>query len=458
MWGQTKQLKLLQNTLTSLKTPESLSEQSQEFGISRTVRDGINLCRKLGERYLWVDTLCIIQDSSRDKMWQISRMGRIYSSAVLTIVAASGTDADAGLLVPVTDSVNNTPTGGEGEEGQYSGCKSIYVEVKEEFQQEMRGCKWDTRGWTFQEKVLSTRLLVFTGSKTFFQCRSTVWSSMSLPDQNIPPQIETTEIEIFSPDSELERYTRLVEEYSKRDLSFQSDALKAFSGIQGLFTTFSQKSNTFTYGLPVAAFDFAFCWAVCEHRPDRRRHDFPSWSWVGWQQEVTYKYAHEEGMGKGASHYTSDLIVLTYERANGPWGSFKSEVLLPRSWGNYTHSANILFEASTALLRVTLSPPLSSESRSSTSEIYDVSSKLGDSFVYGKINLDRNWRDQQGEELNFLVVHAAWGEEEKEPMVRLLMCYEKSGDKTFRVNMMNCRFSFLRWKVAVPETKFISLW
>jgi len=51
----------------------------------------------MGERYLWVDALCIIQDDSMDKEWQIARMGSIYSSAVFTIVAACGVDADAGL-------------------------------------------------------------------------------------------------------------------------------------------------------------------------------------------------------------------------------------------------------------------------------------------------------------------------------------------------------------------------
>ena len=51
----------------------------------------------LGERYLWVDSLCIVQDDKKDKAVQIAAMDLIYSSAVLTVAAASGISADTGL-------------------------------------------------------------------------------------------------------------------------------------------------------------------------------------------------------------------------------------------------------------------------------------------------------------------------------------------------------------------------
>jgi hypothetical protein len=429
-----------------MKAPGSLNVQSHRVTISRTVGDAIDMCRQLGERYLWVDTLCIVQDSSKDKMWQIGRMGRIYSSAVLTIVAAAGTDADAGLLVsPVLVG------------GKNGGSRTKCVDAEEELQQEMRACKWNTRGWTFQERVLSTRLLIFTKSKVFFQCRSIVWSSTFSPDRNISTHIQRTETFISSPVSELERYAKLVELYSKRDLSFQSDALNAFSGIQGLFTGLIRKCNTFTYGIPVAAFDFAFCWTVDEHRPDRRRQEFPSWSWVGWQQEVKYECVPDR-VEPGEWYFNSHLIRCTHERVNGSWDSFKNEVLVPRSWGDYAHSANILFEASTALLQVTLSPSSSSLSRLSMSEMYDISSKLDSSVIYGKINLDRKWVSQQYGALNFFVVRAIWDEEVKEPVVTVLMCYKEKGGKMFRVNTMSCYISLSRWIAATPKTKLISLW
>lgn len=444
VWGQTKQLHLVQRTLSAFKTPGALSTDDQGLGtrISKTVSDAISLCRELGERYLWVDTLCIIQDSPRDKMWQIGRMGRIYRGAVLTIVAAAGDDADAGLAL--------TSLLSEEREGE-----KMEVDVDEEFEKEIKGCKWDTRGWTFQEKVLSTRMLIFTKHTIFFRCSSSLFSPTFIPRPSLDTQPQSQpDPPILDPDSELVMYTRLVEQYSTRNLSFQSDALKAFSGIQGLFTTLNQKSNTFTYGLPVSAFDFAFCWSVKTHRPSLRRLEFPSWSWVGWQQEVSYEHAG----GENGYWYTSDLIRLTHERANGPWASFKSETLLPRSWGEYSHSANILFEASTATLRVSPSASISGRDSVSTSEDFNVSSIQDESIVYGKINLDRKWREEHGDDLKFFVVHAVRGEEEKEPVITILMCYEEVNEKMFRVNTMRCKIPFSSWLLARPKTKFISLW
>jgi hypothetical protein len=51
----------------------------------------------IGERYLWVDSLCIVQDDPQEKHGQIANMDAIYGNAILTINAAAGQDANAGL-------------------------------------------------------------------------------------------------------------------------------------------------------------------------------------------------------------------------------------------------------------------------------------------------------------------------------------------------------------------------
>lgn len=56
----------------------------------------MSLVRSLGERYLWVDALCIVQDDEASKLQNIDRMAPIYPGAKLTIIAADG-DADYGL-------------------------------------------------------------------------------------------------------------------------------------------------------------------------------------------------------------------------------------------------------------------------------------------------------------------------------------------------------------------------
>ncbi|PVH93280.1 hypothetical protein DM02DRAFT_465989, partial [Periconia macrospinosa] len=66
-------------------------------GVPQTVRDAISVTKMLGERFLWVDALCIVQDDWEELRETIGAMDVIYAAATLTIVAASGTDSSSGL-------------------------------------------------------------------------------------------------------------------------------------------------------------------------------------------------------------------------------------------------------------------------------------------------------------------------------------------------------------------------
>lgn len=65
--------------------------------IPRTIADTISLLRKIGKRYLWVDCFCIIQDDDDDKQQHLPIMDSIYNQAGRVIIAATGSDAHAGL-------------------------------------------------------------------------------------------------------------------------------------------------------------------------------------------------------------------------------------------------------------------------------------------------------------------------------------------------------------------------
>ena len=68
--------------------------------LPRTIQDAIFVTRQLGIRYLWVDALCIIQDSPKDKMREIEEMEDIYNRATLTIAAANADSCSRGFLSP----------------------------------------------------------------------------------------------------------------------------------------------------------------------------------------------------------------------------------------------------------------------------------------------------------------------------------------------------------------------
>lgn len=95
VWGGAKILKTETESLSSLKQENSLEARRDQT--PRTIRDTINLVDQLGIPYLWVDSLCIIQDDAESKHAQIRAMAGIYANAYVTIIAGNGWDADHGL-------------------------------------------------------------------------------------------------------------------------------------------------------------------------------------------------------------------------------------------------------------------------------------------------------------------------------------------------------------------------
>ncbi|KAF2810996.1 uncharacterized protein BDZ99DRAFT_354634, partial [Mytilinidion resinicola] len=95
VWGQISMLQTKKDNFSDLQEPGSISDQNP--GIALTTRDAIKFTRDSGCRYLWVDSLGIIQDDHEQKHQQIAQMDIVYSQACMTIIAASGADANSGL-------------------------------------------------------------------------------------------------------------------------------------------------------------------------------------------------------------------------------------------------------------------------------------------------------------------------------------------------------------------------
>jgi len=96
VWGKQEYFKTQSKNLALLQEPFSFSPTNRP-AIPRTVRDAMGLTKYLGERYLWVDSLCIPQDDEKLIDTELNNMAYIFYNASLTIVAAQGTDSDYGL-------------------------------------------------------------------------------------------------------------------------------------------------------------------------------------------------------------------------------------------------------------------------------------------------------------------------------------------------------------------------
>jgi hypothetical protein len=276
VWGRLERnyLRTLQGNLYSLEEKGGLV--TSNTSLPKTISDAMILVRALGQRYLWVDSICIVQDDDKDKLAQISSMTAIYSLASFTIVAAIGQDADAGLPgSPVT------PRAIKQASADIQGM--TIVNRFPDINHALDAAFWNTRAWTFQERVLSERLLVFGPRQVYYRCRH-----KRLREDSVESPVEDGQRpdshQIDGPESSWVQYALAVTNYSTRNLSFQSDGLRAFSGIIGYFQ--SRCKVEFTFGLPIICLDLALLWHA--RRPLRRRENepglppFPSYSWVGW--------------------------------------------------------------------------------------------------------------------------------------------------------------------------------
>jgi hypothetical protein len=95
VWGNSNKFTLNQGNIDTLVEQRGLSVLLND--LLRTIHDAITATEKIGEQYLWVDSMCIQQDNELEKEEQIDVMDWVYGNAVLTFVAADASDADAGL-------------------------------------------------------------------------------------------------------------------------------------------------------------------------------------------------------------------------------------------------------------------------------------------------------------------------------------------------------------------------
>ena len=267
-----------------------------------TIRDAIDLVREIGERYLWVDSLCITQDDDDYKMGQIRLMDQIYNNAVAVIVCATGENAEAGLIGFRSFSRKWT---------QYTAAiqgliVANYAERTDSMEEIWRS-KWRSRAWTFQEEMLARRQLTFTSNEVVFESTEGEFTEQFHDLLIRPPHLEPSdETDAHLAQSSLQRrfssgetfgkYADLISEYSARQMSYSTDALNAIEGVLAYLK--SRFPGGFVYGLPYAYLNTALIWEPFGP-VKRRRHPssgapiFPSWSWAGWECKVSYNNAQE---------------------------------------------------------------------------------------------------------------------------------------------------------------------
>ncbi|OAK94726.1 hypothetical protein IQ06DRAFT_298225 [Phaeosphaeriaceae sp. SRC1lsM3a] len=327
--------------------------------IPAAIRDSMALVNNIGERYVWVDCLCIIQDDDETRQ-QVDHMHEVYLGAYLTIIAASRN----GLFTTKI-------SGNHGRDMDSSWHDWGAKRRMDGLYHRLLTSKWGTRGWTFQEQIMSKRAVIFLEGDVFWDCQHAVWDQnhlfpSSTEDDLLVPHYETARRMFNSTRPDFKQYVELVGLYNSRDFTYPQDVLPAISGILGTLT--QSFSHGFISGLPRLFVDDALLWQPFSKASRRFAKEggstaihghLPSWSWCGWKclidpfslrTGLAYRN-DEESRTRKSSWHTSSLVqwsVLSEDMhrempIHGPGTSCDHntmiedpEVELASGWARYT--------------------------------------------------------------------------------------------------------------------------
>jgi hypothetical protein len=353
VWGSSQNtgLQTTKRNLDSLRQPSALERKSRNHKerLPLTISDTIDLCRNLGQRYLWVDRLCIVQDDLEEKMRLIHGMGQVYENARLTIFAISGSNADHGLAgVTTLKDLRREKT--------YSidtqvGALTLAL-ARLSLREQIEKSHWNTRGWTYQEQALSERRLYLTAEEAFFVCRESNWREGHQKDDGMPQPLGTEISQIHGyhsdehfvrvPDrkdsgpSNWESFISAVSVYTRKGLSYPEDVLYAFSGIYDRFAGIDHADPGIvaTQGILLSSFPFSLFWYGVQdgttkigRRSDIRDMKLSSWSWASWIGPITFfslektdfenrhpRFCSELCRGHRTLHYLVDYWYITHQQ------------------------------------------------------------------------------------------------------------------------------------------------
>lgn len=267
--------------------------------LSSNFRDAVIISRKLGLDYLWIDSLCIIQDDNADWKTEAANMGNIYQGSYINIAATASNDAYGGLISSASVSLQKPATTIRplsSDPPADSGCTDnfsfmIRAPLGDQMQRALSGCnyRYFTRGWILQELALSPRTVHFPEGQILWQCRhcftiedGTVWSRdlrSSADGYNFASSLSLGNME-----KPHRMWNQWVASYCGRELTFAEDVGPAIAGLISFFGTRTGFTPLLGLWKETLAFDlyWHFQYRIQKRPPplEPKKSEFPSWSWL----------------------------------------------------------------------------------------------------------------------------------------------------------------------------------
>lgn len=325
VWGVT------QTFVASTETWLGFTHGFPVTALPEAIQDAVRVTRSIGIRYLWVDALCILQDSEADKVVELNTMGSIYRNSTLTISAACSQSAQNGFLrsYPAKMLRQNILLS----DGTL-GIIWFYVVSKESSSNNTPQIEpINSRAWTLQEALLSPRILYYASDGLLWNCQTIQSESAFIlgaidaksrsvniqgrkeSSKSLIPRLPSS---IFSISGDIRKYSggdegpdslgpisifntwrHVVEDYSARRCTFAEDRLPALSGVA------SELAKTGLYGAYLAGLwqskvILQLGWAVMSVHPESHDQDYlgklsrlPSWSWASFPGRISFRIPAE---------------------------------------------------------------------------------------------------------------------------------------------------------------------
>ncbi|KAL7622708.1 hypothetical protein AAE478_006386 [Parahypoxylon ruwenzoriense] len=278
--------------------------------LPQNFQDAIRVTRALGVRYLWIDALCIIQDSKADWLREAGRMGSLYAGASVVISALDSPASTAGFLIP-----DRVPVAILNDE---FAIQKVFPELYDYLSQ----CPLVRRGWCMQERLLAPRILHFGKEQMFWECysdfkcedglNSTGGSSGHVMAEFMAIRKHIGISAAQGAELEWRAWYRLLEEYTTRMFTVSSDRLPALAGAAVLFKS-TKPATTYVAGLWKEDIARGLLWcAHYDHVPGRKvwgisssdriveltvphERRAPSWSWAALDGQVDFWALRTDG-------------------------------------------------------------------------------------------------------------------------------------------------------------------
>ncbi|KAH6999489.1 heterokaryon incompatibility protein-domain-containing protein [Ilyonectria destructans] len=288
-WGPKPGLLLKSSTIQDFRQGKSIKT------LLKTFRDLATVAREFSVRYIWIDALCIIQDSKEDWEVEALKMRQVYANAACTVAATASTDEEGGLFrfrhaKSILPGLVNVST-------DRSGVQTMCLFGRNYWNENIFAGPLHKRGWVFQERHLSPRVLYFGNSQVLWECfqeatcegfpqgipfyssdkdLSNLWDLLDrqafLP-KNDPGDKHVMSLPVYS------LWRDLVKGYSQCALTKTEDKLPAFAGIAKLFQ--EATGDDYFAGLWRSRILEGLSWRVIE--PVKKatvEYRAPSWSWA----------------------------------------------------------------------------------------------------------------------------------------------------------------------------------